>query len=114
MLGLAILLLFNFLGVILHDYAHVPLPGNVLGLLLLLAALSLKVVKLHHVEDSAAFLLKHMMLLFAPVIVGALAMTQLLAANWLPLLATITLSTIVTLLATAAVASAFTTDHEPQ
>jgi len=44
MLGLAILLLFNFLGVIANKYLHVPLPGNVIGLLLLLLALSLKLV----------------------------------------------------------------------
>ena len=107
MLGLAILLFFNLLGVIAHDYGGVPLPGNVLGLLLLLLALSLKIIRLQWVEDAAGVLLKHMMVLFAPVIVGTLAMTELLAANWLPLVATVVLSTIITILATAGVASCF-------
>jgi holin-like protein len=113
MLGLAILLFFNLLGVVAHDYLFVPLPGNVLGLLLLLLALALKIVRLHWVEDAAGFLLKHMMLLFAPVIVGILALTNLVAANWLPLVATVVLSTMMTLLATAGVASLLSqSDHD--
>ena len=95
MLGLAILLFFNLLGVVAHDYFFVPLPGNVLGLLLLLVALSLRIVKLHWVEDAAGFLLRHMMVLFAPVIVGTLALTDLLAANYVPLIATVVFSTII-------------------
>jgi len=111
MLGLALLLLFNLLGVVLQQYAYVPLPSNVIGLLLLLLALHLKLVRLHWVEDAAGFLLRHMMVLFAPVIVGSLALTGLLAANWLPLLATILLSTLFTIFATALVANLFTEDH---
>ena len=104
MLGLAILLLFNLLGVIANKYLGVPLPGNVIGLLLLLLALAFKLVKLHWVEDAAGVLLKHMMVLFAPVIVGTLELTDLFAANYLPLVATVLLSTLITLLATAGVA----------
>ncbi|MCL2646930.1 MAG: CidA/LrgA family protein [Phycisphaerales bacterium] len=113
MLGLALLLLFNLLGVVLQKYAHVPLPSNVIGLLLLLLALHLKIVRLRWVEDAAGFLLKHMMLLFAPVIVSTLALTDLLATNWLPILATILLSTLITLLATALIANLFTQDQTP-
>ena len=111
MIGLAILLLFTLLGVLAHDFLHVPLPGNVLGLLFLLAALALRIVRLEWVEDAAGVLLRHMMLLFAPVIVGTLAMTDLLAANWLPLVATVVLSTLATLIATAGVATLFA--HDP-
>lgn len=107
MLALAILLLFNLIGYLAHQYLHIPLPGNVLGLLLLLAALSLRIVKLCHVESAANVLLKHMMLLFAPLIVGTLALTDVLAKNWLPLVATMVFSTLITLVATAAVASLF-------
>ena len=112
MRGLAILLLFNLLGFVLQKYAYVPLPANVLGLLLLLLALHLKIVRLHWVEDAAGFLLKHMMVLFAPVIVvGVLAFTDLLKANWLPLVATILLSTLITIFATALIANFFTEER---
>ena len=111
MLGLALLLLFNLLGFVLQKYVRVPLPSNVLGLLLLLLALQLKIVRLHWVEDAANFLLKHMMVLFAPVIVGTLALTGLLAANWLPIVATILLSTLFTIFVTAFIAKLFTEDR---
>jgi holin-like protein len=107
MLGLLILLLFYAAGAAVHHYLHVPLPGNVIGMLLLLAALALKLIKIQWVEKAATILLKHMMLFFAPLIVGTLAMTKLLAAYWLPLVAVTVLSTVITLVATAAVASLF-------
>jgi holin-like protein len=106
-LAFAILLAFNILGVLAQNVLHIPLPGNVIGLLLLLTALSLGLIKLHHVEPAANLLLKHMMLFFAPIIVGTLALTHLIANNWLPLLATLIISTLITLIATATVASAF-------
>jgi len=111
MLALAILLLFNFLGYLAHQYAHVPLPANVIGMLLLLLALSLGLVKLKHVEPAANILLKHMMLLFAPLIVGTLALAEILQKSWAPLLATVIFSTLITLVVTAAVASLFNDSH---
>jgi len=113
MRGFALLLLFNLLGVVLKEYAHVPLPSNVIGLLLLLLALHLKVVRLRWIEDAAGFLLKHMMVLFAPFIIGSLAYTELLAANWLPIVATVLLSTLATIAATAFIANLFQEGHAP-
>jgi len=113
MLGLAILLLFNLLGVVLKEYARVPLPSNVIGLLLLLLALHLKVVRLRWIEEAAGFLLRHMMVLFAPFIIGSLAYTGLLAANWLSIAATVLLSTLITIALTAFIANFFTEAREP-
>ncbi|MGN6370936.1 MAG: CidA/LrgA family protein [Phycisphaerae bacterium] len=111
MIGLAILLLFNLLGVLLNEYAHIPLPGNVIGLLLLLVALFTKIVKLHWVEEAAHFLLRHMLLFFAPVIVASLALADLLAKNLFPLLAVILVSTLLTALATAFTANLFSREE---
>jgi holin-like protein len=63
-------------------------------------------VKVEWVERAAALLMKHMMLFFAPLIVGVLGMTALLAESWLPLVATMVISTLVTLAVTAGVAAA--------
>jgi holin-like protein len=97
MLGLAILVLFYFAGVALHDYARVPLPGNVLGMLLLFAALCLRLVKLRWVEGAAGVLLRNMMLFFVPVIVSVMGQSAALQANWLPVLGGMTASTFVTM-----------------
>lgn len=70
--GLAVLLLFYFAGLLLHTLLHVPLPANVIGLILLVAALFAGWVKLEWVEETAQFLLRHMMLFFAPFVVGTI------------------------------------------
>jgi holin-like protein len=84
MRGLAILLAFNFLGLLICKLARVPMPGNVVGLVLFTACLFGGVVKLEWVEESASFLLRHMLLFFAPYVVGTLAFTKLLQDEWLP------------------------------
>lgn len=86
MAGIAILLLYNLIGTGLHELLHVPLPGNVLGMLLLTLSLLLGWVKLRWLEESAQFLLKHMMLFFAPTIVGVIAYFSEIGGRW-PLLA---------------------------
>lgn len=104
MRGFAILLLANFLGLLLHHYARVPLPANVIGMILLLAALGMGIVKVEWVDAAASFMLRHMLLLFAPVIVGSLALGTVIAADWPALLAVVVVSPIITLMVCAVVA----------
>ena len=82
MIGFAILLAFNLLGLVLHA-AGVPLPANVLGMILFSAALFLGVARVEWVEDAAAFLLRHLMLFFVPTIVAVVTMLPLLKQQWL-------------------------------
>lgn len=82
MRGMAILLGFNLLGAALQRGAGVPLPGAVIGLVLFAAALFIGVVKLEWVEAEANILLRHMLLFFAPVIVGVVAFADLLGREW--------------------------------
>jgi holin-like protein len=78
LLGLAVLSAFQLVGVGLHELG-VPIPGGVLGLLLLYLGLSTGLVKLKWVEDTAAFLLRHMLLLFIPVTLGLMDLVPLLS-----------------------------------
>ncbi|MFC5453096.1 CidA/LrgA family protein [Paenibacillus aestuarii] len=83
MLGLAILFAFNLLGYAIQMGLHVPLPGNVIGLILFTAALFAKWIKLAWVEEAASMLTRHMMLFFLPFTVGVIAFLPLLGSNWL-------------------------------
>ena len=83
MYGLAILLGFNLIGMALSKWAGVPLPGNVIGLILFTGCLFAGIVKLQWVEGAAGFLLHHMLLFFAPVVVGVIAYESLLKREWL-------------------------------
>jgi holin-like protein len=81
MAGFAILLLYNFVGMMIEQYLHVPIPGSVIGLILFVASLFLKLVKLEWVEASGQFLIKNMLLFFVPVIVGSIAVFPLIKEN---------------------------------
>lgn len=47
-----------------------PIPGNVLGVILLFVLLSLGVIKVQHVQEASDFLLKHLVFFFIPIAVG--------------------------------------------
>lgn len=78
MLGFAILVGFVLMGELLHYYLEVPLPGNVLGLILFTISLFTGVVKLEWVEKTADLLLKHLILFFIPVIVAVITTVELI------------------------------------
>lgn len=99
MAGLAWLLFFWLAGEFCAKVLHVPLPGNVIGLILLLICLHLKWVKLKWLEGTSQFLLSHMMLFFAPFIVGTIAFYPILFENWLPVGLAVTIGTLIVLAA---------------
>src|SRR5690606_6605721 len=102
MLGFAILLGFNTLGVLVQTLLSLPLPGNVIGLILFILALSLKWIRLEWVESTSQLLVKHMMLFFAPLIVGVVSVANLIGHEWLIVTAGIVISTLLTLIITGA------------
>jgi holin-like protein len=71
-LGLGVLVGFAALGEGLVKLLHWSLPGSVMGMVLLWAALSLRLVRLHWVEPAADGLLGILGLLFVPATVGAI------------------------------------------
>lgn len=113
MRGMAILLGFHLLGLLLQKGLHIPLPANVLGLVLFTAALFLKIVRLEWVEQSAQFLLKHMMLFFAPVVVGTMAFMPYIRGNWLAVVLSLVISAVISLVVTGAVASLLQRGERP-
>ena len=100
--GLAWLLLCQSAGEAIARLAHWPLPGPVLGLLLLIALLQWPQVQAAIGAASDA-LLAHLSLLFVPVGVGVMTHLGLLSTYGLRLLVAITLSTWIGLTVTALV-----------
>jgi holin-like protein len=90
--GLACLLLLQALGEALARAFHLPLPGPVLGLVLLLGALRIEPLRAP-VAAAADALLTHLSLLFVPVGVGVITHLALLSQYGLKLLLAIVLST---------------------
>lgn len=82
LLGIAILIGFYGAGVLIEACLPIPLPANIIGLLLLFLALRTKLIKLAWVESLAQLGLRHMGLFFIPAIVGASVLLPEIEANW--------------------------------
>lgn len=100
--GLAWLLVFQSVGELLSRGFSLPLPGPVLGLVLLLGGLRFRVVR-DPVGECAQFLLSHLSLLFIPVGVGVMTHLTLLGRYGGRMLLVIVLSTWIGLGVTALV-----------
>lgn len=71
-LGLGLLLAFAALGQGLVTLTGLPLPGSVVGMALLWAALGARVIRLRWIADAADGLLGILGLLFVPATVGVI------------------------------------------
>jgi holin-like protein len=108
--GFAILLICQLLGELISRVLQVPIPGNVLGMVLLLAALLLGLIKLAWVEEAAELLLKHMAMFFVPAGVGVMLYGGMIGREWLP----ITVATVVSTFVVMAVTGWIADRHEDE
>lgn len=72
---------FYLLGEILQDFFNIPLPGSIIGFLLLFAALMLKVYPLEWIDSGAHFLLAFLSLYFIPATVGVVEYGELFSGK---------------------------------
>lgn len=100
--GLAWLLALQSAGELLARGLHLPFPGPVVGMVLLLIALRWELVRTP-VAACADFLLAHLSLLFVPVGVGVVVHLPLLAQYGGRMLVVLVVSTWVGLAVTALV-----------
>jgi putative effector of murein hydrolase LrgA (UPF0299 family) len=101
--ALLALLGFQLVGEVLVRAVGAPVPGPVVGMLLLFLALRTRRRVPGALQRASQGLLGNLSLLFVPAGVGVIVHLQLLAADWWRLLIAIVASTLITLLATALV-----------
>lgn len=97
---LAIILLICFIGELLNRILGIPLPGNIIGMIILLIALLTGAIKVEAIEDVAEFMLKNLAFFFVPAGIGVISSLDIIKANLFPMLVIILLSTIVVLVVT--------------
>lgn len=98
------LLAFQLLGDLFAQFTGLPLPGAMIGLVLLLVTLQWRGrAAPAGLQATAGQLLRHMMLLLAPVVAGVVAHADTLAREWLPFLAACVLGAFLTFGVTALV-----------
>lgn len=80
---LVIIVVFLLLGNAVVFVSHIPIPGSVVGMITLLCLLLTEVIKLEWVEKVATFQIKHLTLLFIPLVIGVFLSPNLMQLlNW--------------------------------
>ena len=95
------LLIFQLTGEIIARGLSLPVPGPVLGMLLLFVALVLRGGPGKDLQTTSQTLLQHLSLLFVPAGAGIMVHLHRVASEWLPLLLSLLVSTLATLVITA-------------
>lgn len=70
---IGILFIFYGLGVVIQNIAHLPIPGSVIGMILLFLCLTINIFNPKYVEVGAGFMVKHLVLFFIPATVGIIS-----------------------------------------
>ncbi len=79
---------------------EIPVPGPVIGMLLLFAGLMVRGSIPEPLAQTSNGLLKQLSLLFVPAGVGVMTHLSLLGKQWLPLTASLVISTLLTIAVT--------------
>jgi holin-like protein len=96
----SLFVLCQLIGEVLARLSHLPVPGPVIGLVLLLCYLAGRGQVPDAVQDTSRGLLTHLSLLFIPAGTGVILHIQRLKAEWLPILLALLVGTVLTLVVT--------------
>jgi holin-like protein len=81
-----IILGIYLVGEFLSTSLHLPIPGNILGMIILFILLCTKVVKVDNISTVTNFLLDHLAFFFIPAGVGLMASMGIIKSTWWQLL----------------------------
>ena len=99
--GIALLLACQLAGEVIARFFGMPVPGPVVGMVLLLALLMIRGGPPEGLRTAADGLLRHLALLYVPAGVGLMVHFHLIAADWLAIAAGLVGSTVAALVVTA-------------
>ena len=91
---LLIILIFSFIGEVLHSLIPIQVPASIYGLVLLFIALLTGIIQLPQVKEAAKYLIEIMPLMFIPAGVGLLESWGDLKSILIPVLILLVASTI--------------------
>jgi holin-like protein len=106
--ALTLLLVFQLIGEVIARGLGLPIPGPVIGMALLFLTLMIRGGPGEDLRLTSGQLLQHLSLLFVPAGTVIVLYGDRIAAEWLPLLVALFLSTFLALAVTALVLKALT------
>lgn len=98
--ALVVLLVCQLAGEIIARMLTLPIPGPVMGMLLLWIILLSRGSVPTWLRETSQGILQHLSLLFVPAGVGIMVHFALLQREWLPILITLIASTVITMAVT--------------
>jgi holin-like protein len=105
--GLIIVLVYQLAGEVSVLYLDLPVPGPVVGMILLFISLVLRGSSSEPLEQTARSLLSHLSLLFVPAGVGVIVHFDRIVSEWIPISIAMVLSTLITLALSALIMQGF-------
>lgn len=98
---ITLLLFYQLCGELLARYMELPVPGPVIGMLLLFLTLLARDALAETMEVTVEGLLKNLSLLFVPAGVGVITHFELLGENWPAISIALVISSILGMVVTA-------------
>lgn len=95
-----IILGIYLLGEFISEVLSLPIPGNILGMIILLFLLCTKIIKLEQIETIANFLLDHLAFFFIPAGVALMTSVDIIKDSWLKLIVVCIATTIIVIAST--------------
>lgn len=92
---LCIILLIAFVGEVISGVFSLPMPGSIIGMMILLVLLKTKVIKLSAIQETADFLLDNMTFFFIPAGVSIMATYHYLEGFYIAGVSLIFITTII-------------------
>lgn len=93
---LCLIALFSFLGEVCRALIPYPIPASIYGMVLLFAALALKIVHVGQVRDAGAFLVSFLPVLFIAPTVNLLSCWEYIKNDLVVLILIIVVTTVTT------------------
>lgn len=101
--GITLLLAYQLVGEVSARLLNLPIPGPVIGMVLLFFSLLVRDSLAQVVEPAASALLSHLSLLFVPAGVGVMVHFGRIGDQWVPITVALLVGTLITLALTALV-----------
>lgn len=90
-----LILVIYFAGEIISKIINIPIPGNIIAMLLLFLLLTTNIIKVERVENLANFFLSHLAFFFIPASVGLMTSFDSLKGSILKIIILCILTTII-------------------
>lgn len=95
------------IGEWMADTFNLPIPGSVIGMILLIVLLFTRILKIEWIEEGAGFMVKHLPFFFIPAFIGLMVYYKIFAGKGFLLLLIVLGSTILVMVVSGLIGELF-------